>query len=141
MKKAIELLVQYNNWRRDDSNIFDMPDPKEIGRAIDVAIAVMRKNAKTEMEQSKKGRFDVILHYEFSEDQQCFHCNFGDVAPYTNGYHTICKYFPTEAVVKFHEFLEKKMKTGEEMTLSFVQKCMKDFASENEELFKTAIIT
>ena len=39
-EEARELLVWFNNWRRDDHipNSFEMPNPKEVGIAIDVAI-------------------------------------------------------------------------------------------------------
>lgn len=41
--KAIEVLKQLNEYRRD-SNVppkVEMPDPKEIGEAIDVAVEVL----------------------------------------------------------------------------------------------------
>ena len=39
-EEARDLLEWYNLWRRDDHvpNKYDMPNPKEIGVAIDVAI-------------------------------------------------------------------------------------------------------
>ena len=36
-QKAIEILEQYNKWRRANEDM-DMPDPKEIGKAIDYVI-------------------------------------------------------------------------------------------------------
>ena len=42
-KQAIEILKQYNAWRRDEAipNSHEMPNPTEIGKAIDVAIRVL----------------------------------------------------------------------------------------------------
>lgn len=40
--EALQILVQYNKWRRSDKQI-DMLDPKRIGEAIDVAIKVLEK--------------------------------------------------------------------------------------------------
>lgn len=42
--EAIEILTQYNHWRRDDHipNAYEMPAPKEIGIAIDKAIEAMK---------------------------------------------------------------------------------------------------
>ena len=41
--QALEILKQYNDWRRDENmpNSREMPDPTEIGKAIDVAIRVL----------------------------------------------------------------------------------------------------
>jgi len=38
--ESLELLREYNRWRRDEEGVA-MPDPREIGEAIDVAIRVM----------------------------------------------------------------------------------------------------
>lgn len=40
---ALKILTQFNAWRRDNSfpPKHDMPNPKEIGQAIDVAIEVL----------------------------------------------------------------------------------------------------
>ena len=44
IKEAIEILTHYNLYRRDDNipNAYEMPNPKEIGIAIDKAIEVMK---------------------------------------------------------------------------------------------------
>ena len=43
IEEARDLLKRYNAWRRDDNvpNSYEMPDPKEIGIAIDVAISAL----------------------------------------------------------------------------------------------------
>lgn len=43
IEEARDLLVHYNAWRRDDHipNSHSMPNPKEIGIAIDIAISVL----------------------------------------------------------------------------------------------------
>lgn len=39
-QEAIEILKRYNAWRRDENvpNSHEMPDPKEVGIAIDTAV-------------------------------------------------------------------------------------------------------
>ena len=41
-EKAIQVLRDYNLWRRADEDM-DQPDPREIGRAIDTAIESMEE--------------------------------------------------------------------------------------------------
>lgn len=43
-EKALKTLRHYNKWRRDNHipNNIPMPDPKEVGEAIDVAIRALR---------------------------------------------------------------------------------------------------
>lgn len=40
---ALKTLVQFNAWRRDNHipNHYDMPNPTDIGKAIDLAIAAI----------------------------------------------------------------------------------------------------
>ena len=42
-KQALAILKQYNAWRRDEAIpcSIEMPNPNEIGKAIDVAIRVL----------------------------------------------------------------------------------------------------
>ena len=42
--RAIEILTQLNLWRRDNNvpNAQEMPDPKDVGLAIDKAIETMK---------------------------------------------------------------------------------------------------
>lgn len=44
IQEAIEILTQFNLWRRDDnvSNSQEMPNPKEVGIAIDKAVEAMK---------------------------------------------------------------------------------------------------
>ena len=46
-KQALITLRMYNRWRRDDSvpPKFCMPDPVEVGKAIDVAIEALKSKA------------------------------------------------------------------------------------------------
>ena len=43
-KKAIKILKYANRWRRGED--IKMPDPKELGEAIDVAITILESYAK-----------------------------------------------------------------------------------------------
>jgi hypothetical protein len=36
LQEAVELLIEYNKWRRDSETVMPMPNSKEIGIAIDV---------------------------------------------------------------------------------------------------------
>lgn len=38
LQKAIEILENYNKWRRDDEGDYIQQSPKEIGIAIDVVV-------------------------------------------------------------------------------------------------------
>lgn len=44
VKDALDVLIKYNLWRRDNNipNKYDMPNPTDIGKAIDVAISVLK---------------------------------------------------------------------------------------------------
>lgn len=44
IQEAIEILTQYNLWRRDDNipNSQKIPEPKKIGIAIDKAVEAMK---------------------------------------------------------------------------------------------------
>lgn len=46
IKEAIEVLEQFNEWRKYDSTNIEMPPPHDITRAIDVAIDIL-KNTDT----------------------------------------------------------------------------------------------
>lgn len=46
VKEAVKLLQRYNRWRRGAD--IPMPQPKEIGKAIDTAIEYIKKNEKLE---------------------------------------------------------------------------------------------
>lgn len=43
IEEAKNILIQLNKWRRDNNipNAYEMPNPKDIGIAIDVAIDVL----------------------------------------------------------------------------------------------------
>lgn len=37
-QKAIEILKQFNAWRRDDTDLHEQPDPRLVGVAIDTIV-------------------------------------------------------------------------------------------------------
>ena len=37
-KQAAKILKQHNLWRRDNQGVDQMPDPKELGQALEIAI-------------------------------------------------------------------------------------------------------
>lgn len=43
-EEARDLLIRFNLWRRDDHipNSYEMPNPKEVGIAIDIAIDALK---------------------------------------------------------------------------------------------------
>ena len=45
IKDAMKILIQHNKWRRDNHipNKYDMVNPTELGKAIEVAINVMKE--------------------------------------------------------------------------------------------------
>lgn len=52
-KEALKILHIFQKWRRG-SNTIPMPDPKEIGIAIDVAIRELRKIERDERNDTKR---------------------------------------------------------------------------------------
>ena len=44
-KQLAAFLRRYNQWRRDDEGVMTMPHPKDIGEAIDKAIAVIESHS------------------------------------------------------------------------------------------------
>ena len=50
IKQAIKVLEQYNKWRRGNWKI-KMQDPKDVGKAIDVAIHIMKHTKGTDKYQ------------------------------------------------------------------------------------------
>jgi hypothetical protein len=41
LQEALKILVIYNKWRRGSDDV-ELPGPKEIGEAIDVAINILK---------------------------------------------------------------------------------------------------
>ena len=42
LQTAIKVVSNYNKWRRDNAGKYEMPDPSELGVAIDVIIAYFK---------------------------------------------------------------------------------------------------
>ena len=42
IKQAIEIVELHNKWRRDNDDKFKMADPKELGIALDILVAVAK---------------------------------------------------------------------------------------------------
>ena len=42
------ILRQFNEWRRSEDETVEQPDPREIGEAIDAAIAMIERMSKME---------------------------------------------------------------------------------------------
>lgn len=51
IQEAIEILTQFNFWRRDDNlpNSQEIPNPKEVGIAIDKAVDTMKMVLKNDL--------------------------------------------------------------------------------------------
>lgn len=49
IKEAADILEQHNKWRRDNHvpNQYDMVNPTDLGKAIDVAVAVLKKRIQS----------------------------------------------------------------------------------------------
>lgn len=43
IKEAIKVLTNFNKWRIDDDGVYEQPDPKLVGQAIDFAIYKLTK--------------------------------------------------------------------------------------------------
>ena len=57
-KEAIEILQQYNNWRRakldNNLNPVPMPNPREVGEAIDYVIYILKYQNVMVIEKAEK---------------------------------------------------------------------------------------
>ena len=63
-KQVLDIPTQYQNWRRDAHipNKYPMPDPKELGEAIDCAIKVLSDSTKGKEQEENKDQFVTILN-------------------------------------------------------------------------------
>lgn len=54
-KEALHTLISYNLWRRDNNipNKYEMPNPTEIGKAIDVAIKVLSEKVNGDLNNNQ----------------------------------------------------------------------------------------
>lgn len=43
LRSAVELLAEYNLWRRDNDSIYTMPNPTLLGLAIDRVVEYMKE--------------------------------------------------------------------------------------------------
>ena len=71
IKDIIKNLEHYNNWRRDNDDIYTMPEPKQIGLTIDAAISELNKllicdvvssNVKISNKSIKKKRPEILIN-------------------------------------------------------------------------------
>lgn len=62
------ILRQFNEWRRGELDDLSMPDPREIGEAIDAAIEMIERMEKIESAAQNlvkmKGRHNTTIAYE-----------------------------------------------------------------------------
>jgi len=59
--KIIKFLQNYNAWRRGDETL-EMPHPAEIGKNIQDAVVLLRKNAELEAAlAAERARLDHVL--------------------------------------------------------------------------------
>lgn len=54
----------FNDWRRGELDDLSMPDPREMGEAIDAAVEMIERTAKTELEIRDRNDFIVRLQNE-----------------------------------------------------------------------------
>ena len=56
-RRAAQILTQFNNWRRDtEDKGYEMPNPKDIGIAIDYAIEALKKYMHEQSSEAQKSR-------------------------------------------------------------------------------------
>lgn len=88
IKEIIKNLEHYNNWRRDNDDKYTMPEPKQIGIAIDFAISELNKLLIYDVVRSLPESNDRILELEKAivswdlkndiNDKQAFSCGWNN---------------------------------------------------------------
>ena len=67
LSEALIILEQFNKWRRDNSiplpNKYEMPDPKQIGLAIDVILECHKKKENSNQQNNPPLR-DTNTYFE-----------------------------------------------------------------------------
>lgn len=67
-EEARDLLIWFNQWRRDDHvpNKYEMPNPKQIGIAIDVAIEALSNDMnKAQISDESYANYSAQLSLPF----------------------------------------------------------------------------
>ena len=47
IEEVIKSLIEFNQWRRDNTGKLNQPNPTHIGKTIDEAIKLLKKQLKT----------------------------------------------------------------------------------------------
>lgn len=93
--EAIEILKQYNAWRRDENipNSQDMPDPKQIGIAIDTAVDFISELTNKTMTREEKISkiYEAMADRIVGENYKIFpnYVLIGDVLKYIDTHHCL----------------------------------------------------
>lgn len=78
-EEARDILIKFNLWRRDECypNSYEMPNPKEIGVAIDIAIECLSNACKNKQlpQQDSDGEVEdsLIKVVQFIYDKDNYH--------------------------------------------------------------------
>ena len=88
IKEIIKNLEHYNNWRRDNDDKYTMPEPNQIGIAIDSAISELNKLLICDVVSSLPTSKDRISELEKAivswdlkndiNDKQAFSCGWNN---------------------------------------------------------------
>ena len=72
---------------------------------------------------SETNILDTLVRYEYSEEQGCFHCNYGDYEPESNGYRTLCESISLREISRFgnKSLIGKDKKTGRTKTFDEIK--------------------
>jgi len=66
--ETIDILRQFNGWRRDFDDKFEQPDPHEVSEAIDAAIEMIERMERIESAAQNlvkmKGRHNTEIAYQ-----------------------------------------------------------------------------
>lgn len=84
LDEAIKILEQHNNWRRDNDGIYEMADPKELGKAIDLVVCEFKNKHLKNVSNSAcelcggalvpKKEYDVHPYGDNIKYDECIKC-------------------------------------------------------------------
>jgi hypothetical protein len=62
IEKAVEILELHNKWRRDNDGKYEMAEPKELGKAIDLVVSEFKNWHLQRVSQRSELLIDFLIH-------------------------------------------------------------------------------
>jgi hypothetical protein len=68
IEKAIQILELHNKWRRDNDGKYEMAEPKELGKAIDLVVSEFKKLHLQNVSVSDSSDFELQRLFDWLQD-------------------------------------------------------------------------